>query len=490
LNDLKWSLEKIDSRASCSPEFLLRNFDGRRLRDTVYVSSNSYLHAMLPENTFFKTVDLWMTHWNDDLGTVLPQDVAREALSARSRYPHKRLIIQFLQPHGPFIGDVGTGLKTTSSVAFRHGRKNAIKAYIQNLEIVFRYVEILISNLEGITVVTSDHGEALGEKVMGIPVFGHPKRSRMPVLTNVPWLTIWKRRIDLESDDSGPQAEHDRPATPIKSGRAENGPTMDKEDSEFMARYNLASRFTSERTQNCIDQMSPELKALVLLPFEEKVKKSEEVIREALSRFHNPCMAFSGGTDSLVALHLTLQINHGLSVMFVDTLQDFPETYQFVQRVREEWEITNFVTVRKDKDRCEEFAARLGYKSPEFMVEYCNDHKIVPMLDGLKRFGFDAMIAGIRGVEHEERAKESLFSPRHNPEHFRVHPLLFWKREDVMEYVRRNTITCNPLYSKGYTSLGCKICSFVNTDAKAHERAGRSVIREIVMKRLRSLGYN
>lgn len=257
-----------------------------------------------------------------------------------------------------------------------------------------------------------------------------------------------------------------------------------------MEKNKLADRFTSQRTQRCIDLMKPEVKVLVNLPLSDKVAKSKELISEAVGRFKNPVLGFSGGTDSLVALYLTLQVKKDIPVMFVDTIREFPENYEFIQAIREGWGVQTFITVRRDKDRCDEYTAKLGYKSPEFMLEYCNDHKIVPMLDGLRRFGFDAMIAGVRGVEHEERAQESFFSPRSNPEHHRVHPILFWKREDIMEYVRQNEIPTNPLYLKGYTSLGCTVCSAVNTDPNAHERAGRGIVRETVMKQLRKLGYN
>jgi phosphoadenosine phosphosulfate reductase len=265
---------------------------------------------------------------------------------------------------------------------------------------------------------------------------------------------------------------------------------MEKEDLDFMQKNKLADRFTSERTQRCIDLMKPEVRALVDIPLAQKIDKSKEIITEGVTRFKNPVLGFSGGTDSLVALHLSLQVKRDLSVMFVDTIREFPENYEFVEAVREAWGIQNFVTVRRDKDRCDEYSAKLGYKSPEFMLEYCNDHKIVPMLTGLRKFGFDAMIAGVRGVEHEERAPESFFSPRSNPEHYRIHPMLFWRREDVMEYVKHNEIPTNPLYARGYTSLGCTVCSAVNTDPNAHERAGRGIVRETIMKQLRKLGYN
>lgn len=174
-SSFRWSLEKIESGASCSPEFLLKNFGSKRLRDTVYVSSNSYLTQLFPSDMFFKTVDLWKTHWNYRVGTVLPEDVAKEALRARARYPDKRLIVQFLQPHGPFIGDVGNGFKTIPSIVFRQGRQRAVQAYISNLGVVFAYVQLLISSLDGVTVVTSDHGEALARAHSGIRT---PKRIK------------------------------------------------------------------------------------------------------------------------------------------------------------------------------------------------------------------------------------------------------------------------------------------------------------------------
>ena len=257
-----------------------------------------------------------------------------------------------------------------------------------------------------------------------------------------------------------------------------------------MEKNKLKDSFTKERTQRCIDLMRPEVKALVYLPLSQKIEMSRQIIKEAVQRFQNPCVGFSGGTDSLVTLHLALKINPDIWVMFVDTLREFPENIEFVGSTIKEWDIKNFVTVRRDMDRLDEFAAKFGYKSPEFMLEYCKDHKIVPMLDGIKKYKFDAMIAGVRGVEHEERAQESFFSERHEPNHFRVHPILFWKSEDVMEYVKLNKLTVNPLYAKGYTSLGCTVCSSVNQDPKAHERAGRSIVRETVMKKLRELGYN
>mgnify|MGYP006926912527 CR=1 FL=1 len=47
----------------------------------------------------------------------------------------------------------------------------------------------LLKSLEGLTVVTADHGNALGEfaKPFPIRVYGHPLGILIPALVNVPW---------------------------------------------------------------------------------------------------------------------------------------------------------------------------------------------------------------------------------------------------------------------------------------------------------------
>jgi phosphoadenosine phosphosulfate reductase len=250
-----------------------------------------------------------------------------------------------------------------------------------------------------------------------------------------------------------------------------------------------ADEFGTDRTQRCVELMSPEVRALYKLPFEEKVKKSHEIIREALTRYRNLGIGFSGGADSQVMLHMALQEKPDIPILFVDTRYEFPETLKFIEELRQEWNFTSLTTVRAKEDRAEEFKAKYGFGTPEFTLEFNKYHKIEPLIQGIKNLNLDAILAGIRGVEHEERAKESIYSARHNPVHIRVHPVLFWSRDDMLEYIKRNKIRYNPLYDKGYTSLGSTLDTTRNDTNSMHERAGRGVERERIMKRLRDLGY-
>jgi len=261
------------------------------------------------------------------------------------------------------------------------------------------------------------------------------------------------------------------------------------ETKELADENKIDDRFTKSRTKRCEDLMRPEARVLLDLPLDEKIKKSQEIIREAIQKYPKIGLGFSGGTDSLLLLHLVLPIKPDIQTVFVDTQHEFPETYNFIEEVRKDWRLINHTAVMADKRRLEEFKQKFGLKTPEFTTTCCEYHKIAPMMKAIGDFGFNAFFVGLRGVEHEERAKESFFSPRKNPEHIRVHPLLFWRQSDVLEYIKRFNIKCNPLYALGYTSLGCYVCTDKNTDPNAHERAGRGVVREIVMPRLRELGY-
>ena len=249
-----------------------------------------------------------------------------------------------------------------------------------------------------------------------------------------------------------------------------------------------AEEFGADRTQRCIDLMRPEVKKLMKLTLVQKVKKSEEIIRQAVKKYPRIGMGFSGGADSEVMLHMALKIKHDIPVLFVDTRYEFPENFVFVEKLRKEWDIESLTTVRAGTDKVAEYTKKYGYGTPEFTLAFNKHHKIEPMMRGVMNLKMDAFMGGIRGVEHEERAKESIFSPRSN--HMRVHPLLFWTRDEIKQYLKMNKLEYNPLYNKGYTSLGSTLDTTPNKNPGMHERAGRGVARERIMKKLRALGYN
>lgn len=228
-NWLEGTLESRVSPASESWEFLKSNFAGREFHDTVYVTANPHWYK-LQAGTFHHAVDLLSVAWDDDLKTVHPGAVVEHALRAHERFPKKRLIVHFMQPHFPFIGDRGRQLdhKGISRAVDNDGPDEAfnvwtaveleelpleavVAAYEENLDIVLPHVETLLEELPGRKVVTADHGNLLGERLFPIPVhaYGHPRGLRVPELVTVPWLTVPGERLSTVSEPPSGQ-EQDR----------------------------------------------------------------------------------------------------------------------------------------------------------------------------------------------------------------------------------------------------------------------------------------
>ncbi|WP_136689050.1 hypothetical protein [Halorhabdus amylolytica] len=199
------------SRGSTTVEFLRGNMSNRKLTDTVYITANPQLY-MNKENInveFHRVIDVWKEDgWDEEVGTVFPETVADWALDAYERFPNKRLLIHFIQPHYPFIessmkedkghldkahlddADQGLSLWSKKMLGNTEITKEEIwEAYTENLERAFPSVKKLMSELNGRTVVTSDHGNMVGEPSYPIPIrdWGHPAGIYTEKLTKVPW---------------------------------------------------------------------------------------------------------------------------------------------------------------------------------------------------------------------------------------------------------------------------------------------------------------
>jgi hypothetical protein len=198
------TLSKKISRGSNTTTFLMENFGRGEFHDIVYVTGNPYVSKLMKDR-FLKVIPVWKTEWNKEKKTVLPESIFNAAVQASKDHPDKRLIIHFMQPHAPFVVD---SFKTDTSrrklgpnVFARHVYKRMktldrnwlLKLHEDNLMVAFPYVKRLLTLLGGRTVVTSDHGEALGETIhplLPIRLYGHLAGARMPSLTQIPWLTV------------------------------------------------------------------------------------------------------------------------------------------------------------------------------------------------------------------------------------------------------------------------------------------------------------
>lgn len=219
-NTVEGRLESRTAAGSESWEYLRENFQGRRLHDTVYVTANPHA-PKLAEGTFHERRNLLEDRWDEDLKTVPPDVVTEEALEVHAKYPNKRLIVHYMQPHFPFIGETGQAISHTGVspgdeaddgphvwAGLRDGTLDVdedmvYEAYRENLELALPHVRELVDALDGKSVITSDHGNLVGERTGPLPVrgYGHPRGFYTPELVTVPWLVVEStERRHVESD--------------------------------------------------------------------------------------------------------------------------------------------------------------------------------------------------------------------------------------------------------------------------------------------------
>ncbi len=272
--------------------------------------------------------------------------------------------------------------------------------------------------------------------------------------------------------------------------------------------------------------MTTEIDRLMGLSLNEKIEKSKKIIRQGLEKFGRDelFVAWTGGKDSTIMLWLYRLVCREIGqplprAMFIDEGYVFEEILQLVDQVKGEWNVE--VCVAKNTDvsdkaqnigdlikvadlnaRNREEIEKLDFKEETFPFEpesFVGNHlmKTVPMNVFMKEKGVKALSTAIRWDEQEARTQETFFSPRTNPDHTRVHPILHFKERDIWDAIQQNSIPLCSLYYQGYRSLGAKgsttktsvIPAWEQDLENTTERAGRGQDKEDVMSQLRSLGY-
>jgi hypothetical protein len=219
---LDGTLEFRISRASATREWVRTNFAGRTLHDVVYVSANPNYRKVADEigAEVHAYVDVWDEDYLQADGNVVPPDaVTKCARDAAERFPDKRLLVHYVQPHYPFLGPTGQEefdpTKTLKQVSretnFTDDR--LARAYRENVDLVLDEAERLLDALPGKTVVSADHGELLGERLSPVPLraYGHPNGVYVEELVKVPWL-VWS---DGERKQIVSEPPKDREGNPV-----------------------------------------------------------------------------------------------------------------------------------------------------------------------------------------------------------------------------------------------------------------------------------
>jgi len=208
---LGWTVNELESVDTMTGYWMEKTFTPEyknEMAETVYICGNPHSASLLSEADFRVLDEIWKHNWDEATGTVLAEDATDRAIAMRRKYPDKRLLVHYMQPHNPFISDLDLNTKPKGKDdVLEHegldpwhrleqgdvGETRVWNAYRKNLEYVIDEIEELVKNIEAEKlVITSDHGNAKGE--WGL--YGHPHGMPFQCLRTVPW-------IELTTTDQG-----------------------------------------------------------------------------------------------------------------------------------------------------------------------------------------------------------------------------------------------------------------------------------------------
>jgi 3'-phosphoadenosine 5'-phosphosulfate sulfotransferase (PAPS reductase)/FAD synthetase len=268
-----------------------------------------------------------------------------------------------------------------------------------------------------------------------------------------------------------------------------------------------------------------ELRLLQNYPLELKIAKTEQRIREWVSEFgvDGVYVAFSGGKDSTVLLHIVRNLYPNIEGVFANTGNEFPEIVKFVRKQENiKWvkPRKSFAKVLKEegypviskktsrmihdcqnptdkneksrrlylsdytldkegnlttiKNNSFKIANKHRYliNAPFKISNKCCDYlKKYPMQDYEKQTGKKAII-GTQAEESKMRESAYLQTGCNNFKGGKCQPLGFWRSQDILEYIYKFNIEIASIYGEvkidsegkyyttGESRTGCVACGY------------------------------
>ena len=198
-----------------------------------------------------------------------------------------------------------------------------------------------------------------------------------------------------------------------------------------------------------------------------ETKTAPEILKWAFDTYPKIAISSSFGADAIGLLHMAVQIRPDVPIHFVNTGFLFPETLEYVERMKK---LLNLNVVEfKTKNNVDAFMQQhpdIQKINPDFC---CAENKVEPMQRALE--GLDAWIAGLRRDQSKTRKDTPILQP-YKTGIVKIHPIANWTSKQLHYYIVEHKLPFHPLYDQGYPSIGCFPCTRKPADP-SDPRSGR-----------------
>jgi phosphoadenosine phosphosulfate reductase len=206
-------------------------------------------------------------------------------------------------------------------------------------------------------------------------------------------------------------------------------------------------------------------------------KHPRDIVALAIREYGGDVAISFSGAEDVVLVDMACKVGGRFRVFSLDTGRLHPETYQFLDKVREHYKITVEVFF-PEPEAVQKLVREKGLFSfyRDGHKECCGIRKVEPLVRALKPL--KAWVTGQRKDQSPGTRQDipvvQLDPTFGSPESplVKFNPLAHWTSKQVWAYIRENDVPYNPLHERGFTSIGCEPCTRPVHPGQ-HEREGR-----------------
>jgi len=222
---------------------------------------------------------------------------------------------------------------------------------------------------------------------------------------------------------------------------------------------------------------------------EQKVNDARLMLTHVLKQHERPAIAWSGGKDSTVLVHMALDLKPDIDVVWVNTGVEFPECVHFVSELKNIWKINLHIAHPKtsfwkvvDKygwpmlgkggrgwesraayfERKGKFRLARATREAKIGAACCTMLKKDPAAALYRELQIDCLILGNMVSESRQRfftwAQYGNYYYVSSEKRYKAWPLAYWNDKDIWEYHQISHIDHSAIYDKGHTRNGCWPC--------------------------------
>jgi phosphoadenosine phosphosulfate reductase len=164
-------------------------------------------------------------------------------------------------------------------------------------------------------------------------------------------------------------------------------------------------------------------------------------------------LSSSFGAQSAVLLHMATTQKPDIPVVLIDTGYLFPETYRFVDQLKERLALNLLVYRAKLSPAWQEVRhGKLWEQGFDGIEKYNYINKVEPMRRALQELNASAWLAGLRRQQAISREKLGVLAKQDGL--VKIHPIIDWTDRHVFQYLQKHDLPYHPLWEQGYVSIG------------------------------------